>query len=37
MIELVDYNDTYSTTKPDSRKRRRRKKKSNDIYTRFDN
>ena len=28
MIELVDYNDTYSTTKPDSRKRRRRKKKS---------
>ena len=32
MIELVDYNDTYTTTKPDSRKRRRRKKKSaNDI------
>ncbi len=28
MIELVDYNDTYSTTKPVSRKRRRRKKKS---------
>tara|TARA_X000000950_G_scaffold117817_1_gene147569 strand:- start:553 stop:1131 length:579 start_codon:yes stop_codon:yes gene_type:complete len=28
MIELVDYNDTYSITKPDSRKRRRRKKKS---------
>jgi large subunit ribosomal protein L17 len=28
MIELVDYNDIYSTTKPDSRKRRRRKKKS---------
>ena len=33
MIELVDYNDTYSTTKSDSRKRRRRKKKSSNDKT----
>ena len=30
MIELVDYNELYSQTKPDNRKRRRRKKKSNE-------
>ena len=30
MIELVDYNELYSQTKPDARKRRRRKKKSNE-------
>ena len=30
MIELVDYNELYSQTKPDTRKRRRRKKKSNE-------
>ena len=29
MIELVDYNTTYTSSKSDSRKRRRRKKKSN--------
>ena len=28
MIELVDYNELYSQTKPESRRRRRRKKKS---------
>jgi len=33
MIELVDYNELYSQTKPDSRKRRRRKKKSNEKTT----
>ena len=33
MIELVDYNELYSQTKPDSRKRRRRKKKSNEKPT----
>ena len=27
MIELVDYNSTYTSSKPDSRKRRRRRKK----------
>ena len=30
MIELVDYNSTYTSSKPDIRKRRRRKKKSNE-------
>ena len=33
MIELVDYNELYSQTKPDSKKRRRRKKKSNEKLT----
>ena len=33
MIELVDYNELYSQTKPDARKRRRRKKKSNEKLT----
>ena len=33
MIELVDYNELYSQTKPDARKRRRRKKKSNEKST----
>jgi len=30
MIELVDYNELYSQTKPESRRRRRRKKKSSE-------
>ncbi len=30
MIELVDYNELYSQSKPESRRRRRRKKKSTD-------
>ena len=30
MIELVDYNELYSQSKPESRRRRRRKKKSNE-------
>tara|TARA_B100001057_G_scaffold497107_1_gene600334 strand:- start:743 stop:1324 length:582 start_codon:yes stop_codon:yes gene_type:complete len=33
MIELVDYNSTYTSSKPDSRKRRRRKKKSNESIS----
>ena len=33
MIELVDYNELYSQTKPDTRKRRKRRKKSNEKST----
>ena len=34
MIELVDYNDLYSQSKPESRRRRRRKKKSTEKIPR---
>ena len=34
MIELVDYNELYSQTKPVTRKRRKRRKKSNEKSTR---
>ena len=33
MIELVDYNELYSQSKPESRRRRRRKKKSSEKTT----
>ena len=33
MIELVDYNELYSQSKPESRRRRRRKKKSTEKIT----
>ena len=33
LIELVDYNELYSQTKPDSRRRRRKKKKSTTEQT----
>ena len=31
LIELVDYNETYSTSKPDKKRRRRRKKSSQNL------
>ena len=31
LIELVDYNEIYSTTKPDKKRRRRRKKSSQNL------
>ena len=33
MIELVDYNDIYSTTKPERRRRRKRKKSTENLTT----
>ena len=30
LIELVDYNQSYTTDKPDSKKRRRRRKKASE-------
>ena len=33
MIELVDYNELYSTTKPERRRRRKRKKSNENLIT----
>ena len=37
MIELVDYNELYSTTKPERRRRRKRKKSTDPIISKKEN